>query len=305
MTVCFGLRASLREMLYWKPSRALFGVAGLALLITACGESSEPVANNFPEDAIAIRASSDLGVGEQRLLVGVATADGTRLGSPDDPVMFEVAPLDTPDNSQTVAATFTWMLEPVVGLYRAEVDFDEAGSWQVTVIPDAGDPLEPVPFNVFAEPFTPIVGSPAPLPPTPTLGDFTIEQLTTDDEPDPRFYELSLQEAVATGDPTVVVFSTPAYCQTSACGPLLDIVKESSKKRDDVNFVHVEVFTGLDDPDFAPDAEHLAPAVTEDWYNLPSEPWVFVIDASGLIAARFEGVMDASELEAILAKISV
>jgi len=72
-----------------------------------------------------------------------------------------------------------------------------------------------------------------------------------------------------------------------------------------VNFIHVEVYTGLTDPDFVPDEAHLAPAAGEEWYRLISEPWVFVIDQAGRIAARFEGVMDASELTEVLTKISL
>lgn len=276
----------------------------LALVLTAagCGGSAE---GSIPSDAVAIAASNDLGPGPQRLLVGIGLDDGTRIGSPDDAVSLEVAPLEDPASVQTVPATFVWILEPVVGLYRADVVFDRAGPWQVVVTPEGGRGLEPALFNVFEDTFTPDVGEAAPLPPTPTLDDLPIEELTTDDDPDLRFYETSLEDSVAAGLPTVVVFSTPAYCQTSACGPLLDIVKSAAADHPDVTFIHVEVFTGLTEPDFAPDAQHLAPAVTEQWFNLPSEPWVFVIDQDGLISARFEGVMDSSELEAALGKISL
>ena len=273
----------------------------LVALAAACGGGTA----TFGDDAIGVRASTDIGVGRERLLLGVADLDGTRLGSPEDEVTFDVSPLDDPDATQRVPATFTWILEDVVGLYRAEVDFDRAGSWQAVIIPEEGDPLEPVLFNVFSEPFTPALGAVAPVAPTPTLDDLPVEELTTDDEPDLRFYEMNLEDAIASGRPTVLVFSTPAYCQTSACGPLLDTVKAMAPDYPEVNFIHVEVFTGLTEPDFVPDAEHLAPAVTEDWYSLPSEPWVFVIDGSGLIAGRFEGVMDGAELSAVLGKISL
>lgn len=281
--------------------RITIWLVALASIAAACGGSE----SQFGDGAIGVRASTDLGVGRERLLIGVARPDGTRLGSPEDAVSFEVSPLDDPANSQVVPAVFTWILEPVVGLYRADVDFDRAGPWQAVVVPERGDPLEPVLFNVFDEPFTPALGAPAPAAPTPTLDDLPIEELTTDDEPDMRFYQTSLQEALASGLPTVLVFSTPAYCQTSACGPLLDTVKAAAPDHPNVNFIHVEVFTGLTEPDFVPDGAHLAPAVTEAWYNLPSEPWVFAIDGSGTIAGRFEGVMDLSELTAILEKISL
>lgn len=283
----------------WVRSSAI--LLALAVSVGACGDASSP----FGDDAVAIRASSDLGVGRERLLIGISQADGTRVGSPEDAVTFEIAPVDDPGVAQTVEATFTWIVEPAVGLYRAEVDFDRPGTWQATVVPATGAPLEPVLFTVFAEPLTPAVGAPAPAPPTPTLDDLPIEELTTDPNPERRFYEVSLDEAIAASEPTVVVFSTPAYCQTAACGPLLETVKGVAPEYPEVTFIHVEVFTGLTDPDFVPDAAHLAPAVTDQWYRLPSEPWIFVIDRTGLIAARYEGVVDSAELEDALAKISL
>ena len=278
-------------------------LSAVALIVASCGgDSTNPA---FPEGSFSIVASGDLSVGADRLLVGVSLPDNTRLGSPDDAVSFTVSPDGDAAAAQTVPARFIWILEPVVGLYAADVEFDRAGIWQVAVTPEGAGALEPSLFNVFEDSFAPEVGEPAPLAPTPTLSELTLDELTTDDEPDPRFYELSLEQAVASGKPTVLVFSTPAYCQTSACGPLLDLVKDAAPGHPDVNFIHVEVFTGLTDPDFVPDLAHLAPAAGADWYNLPTEPWVFVIDGAGVISDRFEGVMDSTELEAALAKISL
>jgi len=283
--------------------RFVIALSATALLAAACGGASTNPA--FPEGSFSVPSSSDLSIGEERLLVGVSLSDNTRLGSPDEEVTFTVSPDGAPDEGQTVDATFVWILEPVVGLYRANVNFDRPGIWQVVVTPEGADPLPPALFNVFEDSFAPKPGERAPLPETPTLADFTIEELTTDAEPDLGFYDTSIPDAVATGKPTVVVFSTPAYCLTSACGPLLNIVKEAAPSHPDVNFVHVEIFTGLTDPDFVPDGAHLAPAVGPAWYNLPSEPWVFVIDGDGAVSARFEGVMDSGELAAALAMISL
>ena len=43
------------------------------------------------------------------------------------------------------------------------------------------------------------------------------------------------------------------------------------------------------------------PAAAE--WNLPSEPWTFVVDADGLVAAKFEGFATREELEDALAKV--
>ena len=55
-------------------------------------------------------------------------------------------------------------------------------------------------------------------------------------------------------------------------------------------FVHAEIFTDLDPSNGA------APWVLA--WALPTEPWVFVVDARGVITAKFEGAVTQSELEA-------
>jgi hypothetical protein len=193
-----------------------------------------------------------------------------------------------------------WIVENATGLYRATLDLPSQGPWEIRVIPEGGEALPPVDLFITLDSSVPWVGEQAPAPDTPTLDDAPIEALTTDPDPDPRFYETSLADAVADGEQTVLVFSTPAYCQTAACGPLLDIVKSVAQGHPDVTFIHVEVFEGFTEPGFAPDFSHLAPSAGPRHWNLPSEPWVFVIDEQGLVEARYEGVMEAAELETAL-----
>jgi len=281
------------------------------LLLVACGSDGGPDADassvpvegaTFPVDSFAIVANADIGVGRSRVLFGILEGGGRRLGSPTDAVVISVAHTDYPEQTQTTSAVFTWIIEDAFGLYRAEFDLDAPGLWRAVVTPAVGEPLPPTGFNVLADPLAPAIGEPAPTPPTPTLTLTlsSLDEITTDADPDPAFYELSLDEAIGNGRKTVVVFSTPAFCQTATCGPLLDIVKGEASNHPDVDFVHVEVYTNLTDPDFAPIPANLSPAVRAEWWNLPSEPWVFVVDASGIVQARFEGVMAAEELAAEL-----
>ena len=40
----------------------------------------------------------------------------------------------------------------------------------------------------------------------------------------------------------MVLLATPAYCQTSACGPILDLLIEEAGGRDDLIVIHAEVY---------------------------------------------------------------
>jgi len=42
----------------------------------------------------------------------------------------------------------------------------------------------------------------------------------------------------------------------------------------------------------------IVPAVAE--WGLPSEPWVYVLDSGGRVAARFEGAVSPEEIEDVL-----
>ncbi len=277
--------------------RALVGVLVVSFLVAGCGDAApSTAASRLPSDAIAVVASADVAVGEGRILVAVAGPDGVRLGSPADSVAIEVAPADQPELRQRVDGVFTWIIEGAFGLYRAEFDFDRPGIWNVVVVPVGGPPLGTAFVEVRGDSIAPGVGDAAPQIPTPTVANTSLEDLTTDPVPDQRFYELSLDEAATSGARTVAVFSTPGFCRTATCGPLLDQVKELAPSYPATNFVHVEIYAGFNESDFVPDGTHLAPAVSAGAWNLPSEPWVFVIDGSGIITHRFEGVMDPAEL---------
>jgi hypothetical protein len=298
---------------------ALFALLVFGAVLAACGGDSAPTSTaaaggptgRFPADAFAVRANADISVGKERLLVAIAQPDGTRLGSPNQPVMLEVTTFDEPGAVQTVAGIFTWVVPGGSGVYRGAVEFDQPGNWQVTVIPAEGDPLEAVPFSVLDPacrdedaaaqgiPQCAVrVGEVAPQLATPTLDDLPLVELTSDNDPNEDLYRLSLDGALTNGRKTVVVFSTPAYCQTAACGPLLEGVKSILPEYPGVDFVHIEVYTGLTEAGFQPDADHIAPAVLA--YDLVSEPWVYVMDEAGVVVARFEGVMNADELRPYL-----
>ena len=189
----------------------------------------------------------------KRLLVAVSQLDGTRLGSPESTVRLAVAPESDPSRVQTVDTVFDWTIQDAFGFYRGEFAFDQPGLWQLTVLPEEGDQLDTILFEVQGDacrlegavaPCAPRVGELAPSLFTPSLDTASLADLTTDGNPDERFYRLSLDEALVNGRPTVVVFSTPAYCRTATCGPILENLKTVVGDFPGVDFVHIEIYTG-------------------------------------------------------------
>jgi hypothetical protein len=168
-----------------------------------------------------------------------------------------------------------------------------------------------VSFQVRETGTTIAIGATAPASDTPTGDDvgWDLAKLSTDTTPDPAFYQLSLADALAAGRPFVVAFATPAFCQTAQCGPTLDKVKAVSKSAPPtVAFINVEpyelAFTeGRLQPVLDANSQlKPVPAVSE--WGLLSEPWVFTVDADGVVRGSFEGVVGEDELKAAIAEIA-
>jgi hypothetical protein len=115
--------------------------------------------------------------------------------------------------------------------------------------------------------------------------------------PRPELHQLTVAEAIANGRPSVVAFATPAFCQTRFCGPVVDAVVMPLYERygDRVNFLHIEPYQ-LEE---ARKGRLVVIPEMQEW-GLPSEPWIFVLDATGHVIAKFEGIMSKEEVEPAL-----
>jgi hypothetical protein len=116
---------------------------------------------------------------------------------------------------------------------------------------------------------------------------------------DPRIHSTVIADALAAGRPIVVAATTPVFCQSQFCGPITDVVAELSPKYPAVAFVHLEVWENYDAAKInAAAAEWIWP--DGDSGRGANEPWVFAVDAKGMIAKRWANVLDIDELTAWL-----
>lgn len=289
-------------------------LATALLLLAACG-SEEPAAmgdggtsggfdDPIPADveAYPVLVSSEIVAGDNRVLIGVLNGEDAPIGSPAIDVAADFFFLDESSTEPVTSADFEF-IETVPGergLYVGHVTFPDPGSWgaEVAITGDGIDERLKVAFDVLESGTTPKIGTRPPALDTPTADDVAkLSAITTDPHPDRDFYELSIADAFEERRPFVVVFATPKFCTSAVCGPTLDIVKGVSEDFARINFLHVEVYTNLDDPSDL----KVVPAVKK--WGLPTEPWVFVVDERGRVAAKYEGTVAASELEAELEKL--
>ena len=200
----------------------------------------------------------------------------------------------------------------VRGSYSTPIDFPEAGEYLLTVTPIGGDVEGEahIPLTVLADAPVPSVGDAPPASRTKTLGDgLDLPDVTTAYQPDAGLYEISVADAVASGQPSVIVFATPAFCTSPTCGPQVDTVAELRAAHPDAaNYIHVELYDNPSEIQGDLSRAQLVPAADEwgftripEWTN---ESWVFVLDADGIIRQRFEGFVTLTELEAALMEVA-
>lgn len=282
---------------------ALVWGAFLALAVSACSPPAQPsptataTSDDNTNHLTVLVGSTDLAVGENRIVF--ALFDGNDQFVRVDSVHLSFFRADDTGAVPRGEAKGIFRQWPYgQGVYTSEASFDKPSSWRMKVAAQVqGKPFEgSALLSVKEESLTPPLGSPAPRSLNRTVRDVdSLEELTTDPSPDPDLYSMTIAEALSTEKPLVVTFATPAFCQTATCGPQLDVIKElKTKYRSQANFIHVEVFDNPLEMRGDITKGRLSPAFRE--WGLQTEPYTFVVDHLGNIAAKFEGFVAAEEL---------
>lgn len=260
-----------------------------SLVLSACSPttSSAPAAAHRLEPLFL---TSEVVVGPNRMALGLLE-DGTPIADGRMQVRFQ----GPGGAGADVALAYHGDGLSVPGLYVAQVRFDRAGDWRAEVTassPRAGNQSRVLPFAVKQQGLIPAVGSPAPRSQNPTVKDVADVRMIDSGDPPNDMHQVSIAQAIAAHRPALVVFATPAFCTSRVCGPQVKVVQSLEPKyQDRLAFIHIEIFEN-----FRPDPSKKRFTRTLLEWRLETEPWVFLIDRQGNIAARFEGPTPASDL---------
>ena len=307
---------------------AVLAVAALAVVLAGCGAEPDPI------ELVVEPASFDVAVGEdQRLLVGLFTPERqlvahgevelglAYLGDGSDteaaieqrePARFIPVPGGQPG---AVTEEPSLVQDTGTGVYAATVDLDRAGVWGIRVVGTLEDGT-PVSgnrtFQVLPEHLVPAPGDDAPRVDNLTLDDVASgavravqldsrAQAANSEVAFPHLHRTTVAAAIEAGRPVVVAVATPVYCRTRFCGPLTEVIAELALSYDDrADFLHLEVWQ-----DFDTQTLNDAAAAFIQTELGGNEPWVFLIDADGRIAARWDNILDIDELTAALEDLPV
>ncbi len=160
------------------------------------------------------------------------------------------------------------------------------------------------------------LGAPAPTVRTPTLADVggrTLE-VTTDPLPDLRLSRTSTADALAAGEPFVLIVDSRRFQVTAVCGTALALAKYLVDRWTDMTFIHLEpwryhvitdtaVLEGsLANPSIVPAAD--AWGVASPPWGATSMPWVFVVDRHGIVRAKYQGIVGSADIDVILSMLA-
>jgi hypothetical protein len=151
------------------------------------------------------------------------------------------------------------------------------------------DPAEDVQVIQVGAAMPPIV--------TPTSADAQgVDPICTDDPVCP-LHDVTVADALDAGRPIGLLVATPAFCQITICGPVLDVLLAVADDYPDVQLVHAEVYAHPHD-----DLDVKAAVVDE--LGLTFEPCLVLIGRDGAVVERLDTIFDEVEVAEALARLT-
>lgn len=281
----------------------------------AGGSGSTSSSGPATASMIPVIISSSLAVGDNRFVFSFVDPKTQQpVGSPDIAAAVSFIAPGTTEATAATTAQFVWAIEGSRGEYLMHATFPAAGDWKAIFVVQPKDGKQQaigIGFTVALKADVISIGDHAPASRTPTLTDVggDIRQISTDTNPDPAFYQVSVAQALERHQPFILVFATPAFCRSAQCGPTLDTVKKArSSSPATVAFINVEPYVmRYTDGRLQPvldSANNLQPNDISNAWRIPTEPWIFAVDRNGIVQGSFEGIATPQELSDAIAKIA-
>jgi protein SCO1/2 len=272
--------------------------------------ASSAVPSPSPATIVRVRLESTVvRAGPNRIVVTVSDPNNREIAAPDVLASFTFRSTDDASLAPVeVQGSFIWVVRGGKAAYVAEMTLPRAGGYGATITLDGpAGRVGSAAFTMVAreQSPTPPIGAAAPSVRTPIAADVggNLQLISTDVFPDPRFYEHSVDELLVAHTPFVFTIYSPAFCPTTACGPLLRYMKEIATEFPAMSFVHAEPYLMRDlggriQPEY--EGNGYAWAAWSQAYGIPVEPYVFVVGADGRIVASFELIVGSDEIRAAI-----
>lgn len=177
------------------------------------------------------------------------------------------------------------------------VTFPQEGVYDIEAVYEGTRMSTQVQVYPVAEVRSPVVGQPMPAVRSPTTAAPSGVDPMCSRVPACPFHEISLDDALGQKRPIALLVGSPAYCRSEMCGPVLENLIAVAGERADLAVIHAEVYKN---PKSVSDIADAAPSPIAGAFDLAFEPVLYVTDASGLITARADVIVDRTEMAELL-----
>jgi hypothetical protein len=184
-------------------------------------------------------------------------------------------------------------------VYSADLHFPGEGEYRPVALIKEGDGwakvgLRSIQVGEFAK--IPRPGEKAPLIQTPTAKSAggNLAELSTRVPPDTQ-NRVNYADVLGK-EPILLLFTTPKFCQSRVCGPVVDVAQQAQYEFEGkANFIHMEIYNE-NDP-----SKGVRPQVRR--FHLPTEPWLFAINREGVVSATIEGGFGTKLMDQTVEKV--
>lgn len=262
-----------------------------AYVASPAGQVYRPGDNRFAFGLFTIEREQ---IDEAEVAVYAAPGPDGRARGPY-PARLESLETDGPFTSKTSSGD----PDAITRVYVSDLELPRRGEWRLLALLREDDSLVATRMPSIAvrdHEAIPAQGQRPPAVNTPTVADVgQIEEIDTRIPPD-TMHDVDFADALGRR-PVVLLFSTPAFCESRVCGPVVDVAEQvkSEFDPDEVSFIHMEVYR-----DNQVD-RGVRPQLRE--FGLPTEPWLFVVDGDGRVSTAIEGGFSVGELERAVRKV--
>ncbi len=262
-----------------------------AVLCAACGQGAAAGA--------AAGTAGDLVLSPQNstLLVGVNRISIALLDAHQQPVNDATVTLEIDSNGRAIASRPLDWIGPTYDnkpVYNGTASFPQTGAYTLVAharLSDGSSRTGRADVNVTTHSPELPVGFQPPAVSQRIISDptTTITQLDSGVPPD-DWHSLTIAQGLAQHRPMLLYFGEPGFCMSAVCGPVVSILRQlCTTYCDKLTFEHIEVRVppGSEGP--------FNPAYVA--FGLSSEPWIYFVNAAGVVADRFEGPVTVDELK--------
>lgn len=276
------------------PAVALAGL--LTGVLAACGEADTASTSSSQDASGPVKLQieptiSELLTGIDRM--GLALLDATGRPVTGAQVSMEVQGLGGVDEHRPLKD-----IGPEYGgipVYTGTASFPQVGVYKLLVsatLPGGRSGTGTIAVRVTDTGPGLAIGAKAPAVKQPIVGDpgVTVGMVDSGNPPD-AWHDTTVADGLAKHRPMVLYFGEPGFCKSRTCGPTVQILQQFAKTYGDRMLIeHIEDHFPAGPDENAKDNPGFSA------FGLATDPWIYFVNAQGIIADRFEGPVTVSDL---------